>query len=164
MSDLPSELTLLVLLLASVAPVAADCLSARSAFESALYAAESAIRDETTVSDRYIEAHSEAEAARLRLDREEKRSRRPSTDRSDATALCRYLYDDRGAVRACEDRAEAAYDRARDARRYAADVVRYAEVAERRARSTLRDSERVVSRAENAVRDARRRVRQECRL
>ena len=106
-----------LLMLLGVAPAAADCLSARQALFMARYEAGAAALEETAASERYITARSEFEAARLRREREERRARYAARDRVEAREVCRHLDDDRDAVRACEGRAAAVYDRALAARR-----------------------------------------------
>ena len=63
--------------------------------------------------------------------------------------------------RACEVNASAAYERAAEVRRHAAEAFRDAEADRNRARSALTDAEPAASRARDALRDARRRGRRE---
>ena len=146
-----------------VAPVAADCLSARQALLMARYGVGAAALEQMAASERYIAPRSELEAARLRREREERRARYAGRDHAEARDVCRHLDDDRDVVRACEGRAGAVYDRALAARRHAEQAVRDASSTRTRARSALTDSELAVSSARNSLRDARGRVRRECR-
>ena len=63
--------------------------------------------------------------------------------------MCRYLDDDRDAVRACEGAASAVYERALAARRQAEEAARDASSARTRARSALTDRELVSSDTQN---------------
>ena len=146
-----------------VAPAAADCLSARQALLMARYEVGAAALEEAAASERYIAARAELEAVRLRREREERRARYAARDHVEAREVCRHLDDDRDAVRACEGRAAAVYDRALAARRYAEQAARDASSTRTRARSALTDWELAVSSARDSLRDARRRVRRECR-
>jgi len=146
-----------------VAPVAADCLSARQALLMARHGVDAAAREEMAASDRFIAARSAFEAARLRREREERRAQYAARDRAEARGVCPHLDDDRDAVRACERRAAAVYDRAQVARRHAEQAARDASSTRTRARSALTDWELAVSSARDSLRDARRRVRRECR-
>ena len=74
--DFPS--TLLVAMLAGAAPATVDCCGARCALAAAEYGVDNAVRDETAASERYIVAYSEAEATRLRRERDQRRERRAS--------------------------------------------------------------------------------------
>lgn len=76
--------------------------------------------------------------------------------------MCRYLDDDRDAVRACEGASGAVYERALATRRHVEEAARDASSARTRARSSLTDCELAVSSARDSLRDARRRVRREC--
>ena len=145
-----------------VAPAAADCLSARQALLMARYEVGAAALEEAAASDRYIAARAELEAVRLRREREERRARYAARDHVEAREVCRHLDDDRDAVRACEGRAAAVYDRTRATRRHADQAARDASSTRTRARSVLTDWELVVSSARDSLRDARRRVRREC--
>ena len=143
-----------------VGPV--DCLSARQALVVARYGVGEAVLEETAAGERYIAASSGFEAARLRREREERRVRSTARDRVEARDVCRYLDDDRDAVRACEGAAGAVYERALAARRHAEEAARDASSARTRARSALTDFDLAVSSARSSLRDARRRVRREC--
>ena len=149
-------------MLLGVAPAAADCLSARQALLMARYEVGAAALEEAAASERYIAARAELEAVRLRREREERRARYAARDHVEAREVCRHLDDDRDAVRACEGRAAAVYDRTRAARRHADQAARDASSTRTRARSALTDWELVVSSARDSLRDARRRVRREC--
>jgi len=146
-----------------VTPAAADCLSARQALLMARYEVGAAALEEMAASERYIAARAELEAARLRREREERRVRYAARDRAEARGVCRHLDDDRDAVRACESRAAAVYDRALAAQRHAEQAARDASSTRTRARSALTDWELAVSSARDSLRDARHRVRRECR-
>lgn len=140
----------------------ADCLSARQALVTARRGTDLAVLEETAASQRYLAARGEAEAARLRLGREQRRAGNASRDHAEARDVRRFLDDDRDAVRAGEESASAAYDRALEACRHAADASRDAAAGRNRARSALTDAELVVLHARDALRDAWRRVRREC--
>ena len=144
------------------APACADCFNARQALISARHDADLAALEETAASERYITVRSEADAARLQRERENRRAGRAARDRAEARDVCRYLDDDRGAVLACEGDAGAAYERALAAQRHAQDTARYADLGRTRARSALTRAEEAVSRAMDALRAARWRVRREC--
>ena len=146
-----------------VTPAAADCLSARQALLMARYEVGAAALEEMAASERYIAAGSAFEAARLRREREERRAQYAARDHAEARGVCRHLDDDRDAVRACEGRAAAVYDRARAARRHAEQAARDASSTRTRARSALTDWELALSSARDSLRDARRRVRRGCR-
>ena len=146
-----------------VAPAAADCLSARQALLMARYEVGTAALEEMAASERHIAARAGLETARLRREREERRARYAARDHAEARAVCRHLDDDRDAVRACEGRAAAVYDRALAARRHAEQAARDASSTRTRARSALTDWELALSSAGDSLRDARRRVRRECR-
>ena len=152
-----------LLMMLGVAPAAADCLSARQALLTARYEVGAAALEEMAASKRYIAARAELEAARLRREREERRARHAARDHVEARDVCRHVDDDRDAVRACERRAAAVYDRALAARRHAEQAARVASSTRTRARSALTDWELAVSSARDSLRDARRRVRRECR-
>ena len=108
---------LLMMLGVAPAAAAADCLSARQALLMARYEVGAAALEEAAASERYIAARAELEAVRLRREREERRARYAARDHVEAREVCRHLDDDRDAVRACEGRAAAVYDRTRAARR-----------------------------------------------
>ena len=146
-----------------VAPAAADCLSTRQALLMARYEVGAAALEEMAASERHIAARAELETARLRREREERRARYAARDHVEAREVCRHLDDDRDAVRVCERRAAAVYDRALAARRYAEQAARDASSTRTRARSALTDWELTVSSARDSLRDARGRVRRECR-
>ena len=65
-----------------------------------------------------------APTARLRRERAEGRARHAARDDAEARGVCRYLGDDRDAVRACEDRASAVYEQAWAPGRHTADAAR----------------------------------------
>ena len=140
----------------------ADCLSARQALVTARHGADLAVLEETAASERYLAARGEAEAARLRLGREQRWAGNASRDHAEARDVRRFLDDDPDAVRFCEESASAVYDRALEACRHAADASRDAAAGRNRARSALTDAELVVLHARDALRDAWRRVRREC--
>ena len=149
-----------LLTLLGVGPV--DCISARQALVLARYGVGEAVLAETAAGEHYIAARSELEVARLRREHEERRARYAARDHVEARDVCRYLHDDRDAVRACESAASAVYERALAARRHAEETARDASSARTRARSALTEWELAASRARDSLRDARRRVRREC--
>ena len=159
---MPQSMAAGLLLVLGVAPACADCFNARQALVSARHASDLAVLEETAASERHIAARSEADAARLRRERENRRAGRAARERAEAFDVCRFLDDDRGAVLACEGAAGAAYERALAAQRHAQDAARQADLGRNSAWSALTRAEEAVSRAMDALRAARGRVRREC--
>lgn len=128
----------------------------------ARYGTGQALLEKTAASESCVAASSGVEAAHRRLEREERRAGKARRDHAEACGVYRFLDDDPEAIRACEASASAAYDRALEARRHAAEASRDAEAARNRARSALTDAELAAARARDALRGTRRRVRWEC--